>query len=190
MRRHYFISQSVDVLESVESALERSGFDAEQIHVISNQDAQLEGRRLHVVDSLSRKGVVRYGMVGFTVGLVGAALILLMSAQTGITENFTWAPAAFLALGFLGFCTWEGGLWGIQKPNRDSERFQRQLKEGQHLFFVDARKEQEATLAEVITRFDAMVRAGEGDASPEWMMTLKKRFHQLFNWSPHAHTKY
>ncbi len=184
MKRHYYISDDLDDLESIEIELEKAGVDVEQIHVLSDNDAYLETHHLHAVDSISKKDVIRSGLFGLAIGLVGSIIILFLSYQSGISENFTWAPALFLSVAFLGFCTWEGGLWGIQKPNRDFARFQDEIKNGKHIFFVDVRPEQEATLSEVANAHPKLKLAGSGDAAPEWVVGAQKRWHRFMRWAP------
>ncbi len=184
MRRHYYLCEDLNKLEQFEIELESAGVDVEQIHVLSDDDAFLQTHHLHGVDSISKKDVIHSGIIGLLVGLVGATAILFMSYQLGISETFTWAPALFLSLAFLGFCTWEGGLWGIQKPNRDFARFQAELKQGRHVFFVDLRPEQEATLKNIVKKHDKLQPAGLGDASPEWVVGIHKRFNKFVKWAP------
>ncbi len=45
MNRHYYISDTLDELELLERELETSGIPTEQIHVLSEQDAELERHR-------------------------------------------------------------------------------------------------------------------------------------------------
>lgn len=184
MKRHYFLSEDLDNLEAVEIELEKAGFDVEQIHVLSENDALLENRHLNAVDSFSRKDIVKSGLIGLMIGLVGAAIILFLSYQTGISESVTWAPAVFLSVVVLGFCTWEGGLWGIQKPNRDFEKFQNLLAEGKHLFFVDVREDQSEVFNSIMGNNPALTAAGSGDGASEWVVGAQKRWHRLLGWAP------
>ena len=41
MNRHYYVSDDLDELERVEEELEASGIGTEQIHVLSEQEADL-----------------------------------------------------------------------------------------------------------------------------------------------------
>jgi len=184
MKRHYYISDDLDDLESIEIELEKAGVEVEQIHVLSDDDAYLETHHLHAVDSISKKDVIRSGFVGLSIGLVGSVIILFLSYQLGVSESVTWAPALFLSVAFLGFCTWEGGLWGIQKPNRDFARFQDEIKNGKHIFFVDVRPEQEQTLSEVAQAHPKLQLAGSGGATPEWIVGAQKRWHRFIRWAP------
>ncbi|GBE07934.1 hypothetical protein BMS3Abin11_01051 [bacterium BMS3Abin11] len=42
MKRHYFISDSLDVLDNIEQRLEKRGIVRSQIHVLSGDDAGAE----------------------------------------------------------------------------------------------------------------------------------------------------
>lgn len=184
MKRHYYISDDLDDLESIENELEKSGVDTEQIHVLSDNDAYCETHHLHAVDSLSKKDIIRSGFIGLAIGLVGSVLILFLSYSLNIHEHVTWAPALFLAIAFLGFSTWEGGLWGIQKPNRVLARFQEELRCGKHVLFVDVTAEQESVLQSVVEAHPKLVTAGDGNASPQWVVGAHKRFHRFVRWAP------
>lgn len=184
MKRHYFITDDLNDLEAVEVELENAGIDVEQIHVLSDDNAFVETHHLHAVDSISRKDVIRSGLIGMGIGIVGAAVVLFLSFQTGVSEKFTWAPALFLSFGFLGFCTWEGGLWGIQKPNRDFARFQKELDKGRHLFFVDVTPDQRETLTKITASHTKLEKVGQGNASPEWVVGAHKRWNRFIRSAP------
>ncbi len=52
MNRHYYISDNLDELERLEAELEASGIATEQIHVLSEKDAETGQRHLHEVSPL------------------------------------------------------------------------------------------------------------------------------------------
>ncbi len=184
MKRHYYVSNDLDDLESLEIELEKKGVDTEQIHVLSENDAYLETHHLHAVDSISKKDVWRSGFIGLGIGIVGAIIILFLSYQLGVSESVTWAPALFLSVAFLGFCTWEGGLFGIQRTNKNFERFQNDLKNGKHIFFVDVKADQETLLEEVVANHPGLSKAGSGEGAPEMVVGVQKRFHKFMHWAP------
>ncbi len=59
MNRHYYISDNLDELERLEAELEASGIATEQIHVLSEKDAETGQRHLHEVSPFMKKDVVR-----------------------------------------------------------------------------------------------------------------------------------
>jgi hypothetical protein len=97
-----------------------------------------------------------------------------------------WIPFVFLAIVVLGFLTWEGGLFGIQVPNPDYQRFESDLQAGRHVLFVEVEPEGEEILQSVMARHPRLVPAGSEDAAPERVaaVTAEKRWRRFVNWAP------
>ncbi|MCV6604243.1 MAG: NAD/FAD-utilizing enzyme [Porticoccaceae bacterium] len=180
MKRHYYISSDLDDLENIERELESQGFTTPQIHVLSLNDADVAKRdNLNDVEAVLRKDVVNGTIVGAIIGVLAATVVLLVAHLSGLPEKATWMPFIFLAIIVLGFCTWEGGLFGIQEPHKHFKRFQKQLKQGHHVFFVDTRPDQESILASVVGNHPRLHDAGIGSARPAlviWWNSRWKRF--------------
>jgi len=175
MLRHYFISSNLDDLELFEEQLESAGVTDRQIHVLSKDVAAVEHHvHLHEVSSFEEKDLLHSGEIGALVGAVGATLVLLTAHYAGWAASIgTWMPFVFLAIIIFGFCTWEGGLVGIQTPNNHFERFQEVLKEGKHIFFVDLEPDQESILSGLIDQHPQAELAGTGTAVPHWFLVLR-----------------
>ena len=184
MRRHFFISDDLDDLETVEGDLESAGVTTPQIHVLSEDDAGVSAHHLNDVEAVLRKDVVRRTERGAIIGAIGAAAVVLLAWISGITDTITWVPPIFLAIVILGFCTWEGGLIGIQEPHSDFQRFQADLHAGKHVLFVDVWQEQEDLLREVITSHPRLEPAGEGPAAPGWFLSARNRFARFMKAAP------
>lgn len=176
MKRYYFISDDLDDLELVERDLEAAGVTTPQIHVLSEDDAGVETHHLHNVEAVLKKDVVRGTELGAVVGVIGATAVILVSWLTGFSESYTWVPAIFLAIVILGFCTWEGGLIGIQEPNMNFRRFQEILRDGKHVLFVDVDPEQESILNRVVRQHPKLEGAGEGASTPRWFVRLQEKW--------------
>lgn len=176
MKRYFFISSDLDDLEAVENELESNGIDTPQIHVLSNNDAEVELHHLHEVEAVLKKDVVRGTEIGALIGVICAAIILLFAKLSGITETVTWVPFIFLAIVALGFCTWEGGLFGIQEPHKQFRRFQKILAEGKHVFFVDIDPGQESALNRITDAHPRLEAAGIGSATPRWVVRGQQKF--------------
>ncbi len=176
MLRHYFISDDLDDLEVFEEQLEGAGVSTPQIHVLSRSDAEVEHHHLHEVQSFMKKDIIRSTMRGALVGLCAFVLVLAVAYFAGWTKIAVgWIPFIFLAVVLLGFCTWEGGLIGIQKPNRNFARFEQALSEGKHVFFVDLAPRQEAVLEKVLKSHPRVQRAGTGSSTPHWLIALQHK---------------
>jgi len=180
MNRHYYVSDNLDDLETVETELEANGIKTEQIHVLSEKDADVEQHHLHDVNSLMKQDVVHSGEIGAAVGVPLAALVLGGAYWLGWTESAAgWVPFIFLAIVILGFSIWEGGFFGIQVPNAHFRSFKQKLKEGKHIFFVDVEPEQEPVLDRIIGHHPQLQVAGSGTAEPRWVVAWLERWHQF-----------
>lgn len=177
MKRHYYISEDLDDLEAVERELEQSGLSTPHIHVLSENDAEVEKHHLHAIESVLKHDVVHSTQLGAVVGIVVAMAILAIAyAMQWHTTAAGWLPFGFLAVVVLGFCTWEGGLVGIQIPNYQFKRFQALLKQGKHVFFVDVDTRQYEVLCDVIAQHSSLTYAGTGDATPSWIVNGQDKF--------------
>lgn len=177
MKRHYYISDDLDDLDHVEEELEKAGLSTPQMHVLSRDDAGVALRpHLHPVEAVLKKDVVRGTEIGAVIGVLGAALVLGVSYFSGVTETVGWVPFIFLSIIVLGFCTWEGGLFGIQEPHADFVRFQEDLDAGKHIFFVDVDATQELALSRIVAAHPRLQSAGEGEATPRVVVEAQKKF--------------
>jgi hypothetical protein len=185
MQRHYYVSDDLNDLEAVERELERSGLSSPQLHVLSENDAEVEKHHLHAIEAVLKQDVVHSTQLGAVVGIIGAALILgLTYAMQWHTTAAGWLPSGFLAVIVLGFCAWEGGLVGIQIPNYQFKRFQALLKQGKHVFFVDVDTNQFELLNEVVERHASLTHAGTGDATPSWVVKGQDKFNSAMKALP------
>lgn len=187
MKRHFYISDDLDDLEIIEQQLEQAGVSTPQIHVLSEDDAGVKAHRLNDVEAVLRKDVVHGTERGAIVGIIGAGLILGVTWLTGIAATITWVPPIFLAVIVLGFCTWEGGLIGIQEPHTDFLRFRDTLRAGNHVLVVDVSQEQEHILLQVTGEHPKLTPAGEGPSAPGWFIGIRGKFEQLIKGTAWRH---
>ncbi len=177
MLRHYFISSSLDDLEVFEEQLEAAGVATQQIHVLSRNDAEVHQHgHLHEVQSMMKNDIVHSAVRGAVVGLCAFVLVLSVAYFAGWTKSAAgWMPFIFLAVVLLGFCTWEGGLHGIQIPNHNFARFEQALSDGKHIFFVDLEPNQEAVLEKVVKLHPQVELTGTGSSAPHWLIALHRK---------------
>lgn len=187
MKRHYYISDDLDDLEVIERQLEDAGVTTPQIHVLSEDDAGVKAHHLNEVEAVLRKDVVHGTERGAVVGIIAAAIILFAAWFTGITAQITWVPPIFLSIIILGFCTWEGGLIGIQEPHADFARFRDSLRAGKHVLAVDVTPNQEHILRKVAADHPKLSPAGEGAAAPGWFLGARARFEQMIKGTAWRH---
>jgi hypothetical protein len=184
MKRYYFIVDDLNVVAMVEREMLANGIAGEQIHVLCLNDADAERRELHDVQSLMKKDVIHSAEIGALIGLAASALALVIAHVTGVAEKLGWWPFVFLAIVLLGFFTWEGGLIGIQVPNSRFRRFEKALRAGEHVFFVDVDNAQESTVQRVVAAHPQLRPAGTGSSSPRWLVGLQSNARRFFEWAP------
>ncbi len=185
MKRHFYISNNLDELESIEVELESNGISKPHIHVLSLDDAGVaRHEKLHEVEAVLRTDVVRGTKIGSLVGLFGALIVLLTAYLTGWGQGTIWLPFVFLSIVVIGFCTWEGGFIGIQIQNKRFARFDKELETGNHLFFVDIESEKEQLLSDIMGSHPTLEVAGEGPSVPHWFVRLQERFKHFLKVMP------
>lgn len=185
MIRHFFISDNLQEIAEVEHELEESGFSKSQIHVLSDNDAEVYLHDLPQVESILKKDIVHSTELGAICGLLAASLTLLFAYIAGWTQTQVgWLPFIFLAIVVLGFCTWEGGLIGIQANNIHFEQFKEVLKKGKHLLFIDIEPIEEPLLANVMKTHPQLADAGTGQAPPSWLIRWRDRYRQFVKMMP------
>ncbi len=179
--RRFFISDSLKELDSLKQDLEQNGVSLPQLHLLTLEDGKAEAREYDFdVNSLMKTDVVYSWQIGSLVGIAAALIVLLVAYVAGWTTSAAgWLPFIFLAVVLLGFCTWEAGLHGIQKPNHNFERFQSELKKGRHVFFVDLEEDQAPRMEELIRRHPNIESAGTGTSTYGWIIFLHKRLPHL-----------
>lgn len=182
MRRHYFISDDLDDLEVIEEQLESAGVATPQIHVLTAHDAELDDHEhLHRVQSFMKKDVVHSTLIGAAVGVCLFALVLAVAYFAGWTTTAAgWVPFLFLAIVVLGFSTWEGGLFGLHKPNFHLARFEQHIKNDKHILFVDLEHAQEEILASVLKSHPKLEPAGSESLHRHWFVAVQKKVPQFF----------
>jgi len=185
MLRHYYVSDDLDELEKVENELETNGFTEPQIHVLSENDRDVENHHLHEVASVLKQDVVHSTELGAVVGVIGAGAVLFITYLFNWHLSAVgWMPFIFLAIIVLGFCTWEGGFIGIQEPNVNFKRFQEVLHKGKHVLFVDVEPDQELALAAVMKAHPNVDISGFGESTPSWVIQAQNKFKRFMKVMP------
>lgn len=177
MKRHFYISNDLDDLELLEKQLENVGISAAHSHVLSLDDAEVAAHpNLNEVEAVLRTDVVHSTKIGAIVGIIAATLMLYVVALTGWAEQTTWIPFVFLYVAMTGFFTWEFGFIGIQRKNNRFARFEKALKHGKHVFFVDIEPEKDHLLADIVRKHPRIKRAGDGPSVPQWFVQMQEKF--------------
>lgn len=173
MIRHYFISDDLDDLNAVEQELLEAGIDSAQLRVLSDH-SNGSAHKVDTVDSLSRRDIIHSGLVGGVIGLGVAALILAVGYYSGASSLETWLPFLFLSIVVACFCTWEGGLFGIQVSNVQFRRFETLVQQGYHVLLIDMKNVQDESVRRVVEQHPKLHDAGTGQGRPDWVISSHK----------------
>lgn len=184
MKRHFYLSDNLTDLEALARDLERNNIRWPHVHILSNYEADVENRQLPNVESLLRQDVVPSTMIGFLIGVFMAIVPLLLAYLFGLQWGFMWIPVIFLSVILLGFCTWEGGLIGFQRPHREFRRFNEALAQGKHVMIIDVPMEQQYILQGVLADHSGVEAAGGGRTGPRWFIGMQKGWHKFIRWAP------
>ncbi len=185
MKRHYYITDDLGDLEVVASELEESGVTTPQMHVLSDNDGDVEKHNLRNVEAVLKKDVVNSMIRGALIGVLASIAVLAIAYFLGFAHTAAgWMPFIFLAVVILGFCTWEGGFLGIQSPHHQLKRFENALKKGKHVFFVDVDPEQESLLTRVLQGHTHLKPAGVGAGTPRWVVRGQDKFKDVVETLP------
>jgi len=104
---------------------------------------------------------------------------------TGATQSAVgWIPFLFLAVIVFGFCVWEGGLFGLRKPNVHFRRFQAELRQGRHVFFVEIDAQQEAVVKALLAQHPSLLSVGNGHATPQWLIGWQNKWRNFIEVMP------
>ena len=153
MKRRYFVTDDLDSVENIETELKDAGFDDLQIHVVSSNEAEADKLQLNEVNSILKKDILRSGFKGAVIGLILAAVALLIGVLFNAQTFSQWIPYLVVAAILFGFATWEGGFIGIQEPNAVLKHFHPYLKAGKHILFVDTKGKQEKALVDIVETY-------------------------------------
>lgn len=184
MQRYYFIDENLDDLEQVSAELEGAGIAKEQLYVLTQSDGEVDRRDFNYVWSILKKDTVRSAIIGSLIGIGLAWVVLVAAWASGLPETYTWVPFIFLAIVILGFCTWEGGLWGIQQPHHEFKRFEQELESGRHVLLVETDQEHAAALSAVAEQHPMLRQVGEGTPVPRLVRLVHILFNRYRRWGP------
>jgi hypothetical protein len=184
MKRFYYVSNDLNDLEKAELDLVSAGYDREQVHVLSQQDAEIEKRHLHEVSPFARVDLIHFAMMGAAIGAVLAVVVLLVATAFKPVTAVDWLPFAILAVVLFLFSTWEGGFYGIQVHSAEYQRFADVLNSGYHVLMIDADTRERWSLQRIMAYHSSLTDAGEGRARPEWLISSERNFHAFVKAMP------
>jgi len=174
MRRFYYVGNDLSDLGKAAQDLHNAGFSEHQVHVLSQQDAELEKRRLHEVNPFAKRDILNAGLMGAAIGAVLATLILLSGVVFKAQSTLDWLPFVLLSVVVFFFSAWEGGFYGFQNSSAEFKRFGDSLARGYHVLLVDAEPCMREKIDHIMAYHASLLEAGEGAARPGWVIASQR----------------
>ena len=142
-----YLTGDIEELEATENELEKNGVPRSHIHILGENDTDLQNHNLPVFSEWSKRDTLYYGLRGALLGIVLSSAILIGGVLYGVTDPSIWLVLAFVSSLCVGFCTWEGGLVGLNKLNHAFSQYKDAIKNGEYLLVVsaDSNKEEQVT---------------------------------------------
>ncbi|WP_096087811.1 NAD/FAD-utilizing enzyme [Agaribacterium haliotis] len=142
-----YLTDDISELDAAEHDLEANGIPRSHIHVLSCDDKALASHDLPPFSEWAKRDIAYYAARGAFFGAAFASMILLAGLLIGTAHAAAWFALSFLALGVMGFCTWEGGLVGVTQLNHKFENYKQEIAQGEHLIVVNVDNEEQERVA-------------------------------------------
>lgn len=141
MKCMYYLAPSLVSTHQISDDLRDVGIDEWGIHIVSEDEAGLKNEKLHSSNWLETRDLLRDGLIGANFGLIAgviAAGAMMLFQPFGPNTPHV---AYFFLVGIATlFGAWVGGLVGIDSENKKLKRFGDDIKAGQYLLLIYARK--------------------------------------------------
>lgn len=154
-----YLTDDIDELDAVEHDLETNGVPRSHIHILSENTTALALHNLPTMSEWSRRDILHFGTLGAATGGVLSAFILVGAILYGVTDPSAWVVLAFISAITMGFCTWEGGLVGMNKLNHSFEKYRDAIASGQYLLIVNPENTREEKVARYAVESHPVLRA-------------------------------
>ncbi|UZR29364.1 hypothetical protein [Methylococcus mesophilus] len=153
MKRLYYLTDDLDCVERISSALHKEGVSDWNFHVISKNQAGLYRRHIHSANFIQKSDAVRYAERGAMVGFIFS---ILGSVYVASEQPFGPDMGGMVYLAIFGFVTlfgvWVGGLMGMATENQKIAAYHGEIEAGKHLILIDAKAEEEERVRELMAR--------------------------------------
>jgi len=151
MKRLYYLSNNIDVVEKLSDQLHERGITDWNFHVMGKDKANMVRHHLHTTTPLHELDIVRSGergvLAGFAIGLLLTCYVALFTSF-GATMNLLAQIASVVLFSLFG--AWLGGLVGVSNENYKIRRFHKAIDAGHFLIMVDVNRFQRHEVEKVI----------------------------------------
>lgn len=116
----------------------KHGLKADCIHIISKKQSKFLRRGVNTANFWYKTNIIKGCLLGTFVGLLSSVLIYISFTEINfIKREFVSMLSIIASLIAIGFCTWLGGLLGLESKNSSLQKYERYVQDGEHLLLVD-----------------------------------------------------
>jgi hypothetical protein len=157
MKRLYYLTSSLSVVDKLNAELNRVGLLHSDIHVVSNDEKEVKKHHLIAANKLEKSSVLDAGFLGLLIGLsagivcYGAIMLTMLTMQ--VSPSVIQLTVFSLLLGGMllgGGC---GVAYGYGHDSRRLNAIRSNLSAGDHLMMIDAEEDREPAIKDRVRRF-------------------------------------
>ena len=152
MKRSYFLVQTLEDAQQLQSILVKKNIAKEQIHMLCADDRRLAAMGLNPLPLTQRKDIfadIEYGgLLGILVGLLVAIALIPFQAEIIKLTTLVFSSIVF-SIGLAGIIL--GGLIGLTRENYHISEFREQIFADQCVVMIDTQKSGESQVNELLS---------------------------------------
>lgn len=141
MNHAYYLSDDLDELEVMHDELLETGITDQNIHVISDDEDNVEKHHMLNVSPFAKTNVIRTLFIGVSVGIATGVMFVSVPFIFGFAASPGSIPFTLAGVFILSFATFEGGFLGLQKAHPKYKSVWDRIHHGKHLMVVDYENE-------------------------------------------------
>lgn len=154
MKRLYYLSESLDVVEQIADALHRTGISAWDFHVMSKDAEGIYRRHLRSSGSLHRRGIMRGrergALCGFLLGLAASIIVVVLWRLSPALSLVAFAGVTFAPM-LLG--SWLGAEVGRVLQAQRLAAFTDDIEQGKALLIIDVDRKHFSSVQNLMKQF-------------------------------------
>jgi hypothetical protein len=155
-QRLYYLTDTIDTVDSIAEALHIAGITDWNFHVLSKDEAGLYKHHVHSATPLQAHDVLRYSERGALFGLLaGVAIAGLVVGPLGYFQNAPMIAAIVITVLVAMHGAWTGGMAGLAQDHYRIKRFHHDIEAGRYLLMIDAAKSHRDQVKELLRHFPA-----------------------------------
>ncbi|AKE52113.1 hypothetical protein TQ33_1153 [Kangiella geojedonensis] len=138
MSRLIYKIRSFETATNAYCYLLKHGLRPDCLHIVSKMQSKFLRRGVNTANFWYKTNIIKGSLLGAFIGLLLSVLIYIVFTESNfIKREFVSMLSIIATLISIGFCTWLGGLLGLESKNSSLSKYEQYIKDGEHLLLVD-----------------------------------------------------